>query len=253
MAECLTCQNELIVNSVFKKKVAVLQSNYIPWKGYFDIIHDVDLFIFYDDLQFTKNDWRNRNKLKTDQKNSWLTVPTGSRLDRLICEVTLDNDFWTRKHWKAIQQVYSKAPHFKTYKEFFEHVYLDKKWDKLSELNHYLIKSISRDYLGIQTAFKDSREYCAEGSKLDRLLDLLKKAKADIYVTGPSAKNYIVEDVFNNEGISLVFKSYSGYPEYPQFYPPFDHRVTILDLLFQTGPDAPYYIWGWRKKAETLI
>jgi hypothetical protein len=230
--------------------VSVIQSNYIPWKGYFDIIHDVDLFIFYDDVQYTKNDWRNRNRIKRPSGVSWLTIPTGKDLNRLICEVTLKDPSWATTHWNIIRDSYSSAPHFKAYKQFFEHVYLGTRWESLSELNQFLIKAISRDFLGMTTVFKDSREYTPAGRKRERLLDLLKQAKADVYISGPAAEAYLGENGFDNDGIVLKFKSYSGYPEYPQLYPPFEHRVSILDLLFHTGPDAPYFIWGWRETSN---
>jgi hypothetical protein len=228
------------------ERVAVLQSNYIPWKGYFDIIHDADLFVYYDDVQYTKNDWRNRNKIKTPSGASWITIPTGDDLDRLICDVTLRDSRWAVKHWKTICQYYSKAPYFKTYKAFFEHVYLGESWELLSNLNQYLIKSISKDLLGITTEFRDSREYNLSGQKLDRLMELLGNCGARTYISGPSAERYIDATRFEHAGVELIYKSYAGYPEYPQFFPPFDHAVTILDLLFHVGPDAPHYIWGWR-------
>lgn len=227
-------------------KVAILQSNYIPWKGYFDIIHDVDIFIFYDDVQFTKNDWRNRNKIKTQNGTSWLSIPVGSNLKRLICEVQITNTLWAKKHWQSIKQYYSRAPYFAKYRNLFEYIYLGAKWESLSELNQFIIKSISSDLLGIKTIFKDSREYSCLGSKFDRLLDLIKKTGAYSYVSGPAAKGYINDEILRGAQIELCYKDYSGYPEYPQFYPPFDHNVTILDLLFHVGQDAPYYIWGWR-------
>lgn len=227
-------------------KVAVLQSNYIPWKGYFDIIHDVDLLIFYDDVQFTKNDWRNRNKIKTSNGTNWLTIPVGSDLNQLIYEVAIPNNRWPKKHWKTIEQFYGKAPYFKNYRDFFEEVYLGTNWTNLSMLNQFLIKTISKEFLGIKTQFKDSRNYCLEGKKLDRLIDLLQKAEVKTYVSGPSARDYIEDQKFKEANIQLIYKDYSGYPEYPQFYPPFEHYVSIIDLIFQTGPDAPYYIWGWR-------
>jgi len=229
------------------KKVAIIQSNYIPWKGYFDIIHDVDLFIFYDDVQYTKNDWRNRNKVKTAQGICWLTIPVGHREDRLIHEVEIVDGSWNRKHWETIKQSYSKSAYFKQYQNFFEYVYLKAKWTNLSELNQYLVKTISKDFLDIKTDFKDSREYHAEGHKLDRLIDLLIKAEAESYISGPAAKDYIEKNAFRQAGIELIFKDYSGYPEYSQLFPPFEHAVSILDLLFNCGPAAPDYIWGWRE------
>ena len=229
------------------KKVGVIQSNYIPWKGYFDIIHDVSLFIFYDDVQYTKNDWRNRNRVKTAQGLSWLTIPVGPREDRLICEVEIDNGSWNRKHWETIKQSYSKARYFKKFQGFFEYVYLEAKWTSLSELNQFLTRTISREFLGIQSEFRDSREFHAQGDKLDRLIDLLQKVGATLYVSGPTAKGYIDESRFRDAGIELVYKDYSGYPEYPQPFPPFEHAVSIVDVLINCGPDVPYYLWGWRE------
>jgi len=231
------------------KKVAIIQSNYIPWKGYFDIINDADQFIFYDDVQFTKNDWRNRNKIKTANGLTWLTIPVGKRLDRLICEVELVDDGWRRKHWNTIQQAYSRAPYFNTYRDFFGYVYQDAQWSNLSELNHFLIKHISQEFLGIKTEMIDSRQFQAKGEKLYRLIDLLKKVDASLYISGPSAKAYIDDREFLKAGIELVYKDYSGYPEYLQLYPPFEHGVSILDLLFNCGSSSSDFIWGWRGQA----
>lgn len=228
-------------------RVAVIQSSYLPWKGYFDIIHDVDLFIFYDDVQFTKNDWRNRNRIKTANGTIWLTIPVGGHLGRMICEIESPNPSWQKKHWRSISQAYARAPHFARYREFFEEVYLGRKWRLLSELNAFLTVSIARNFLGIRTEFRDSRDYAAEGARLERLIDLLHKAGATSYVSGPAARSYIDESAFSSAGIELVWKSYDGYPEHPQIHPPFEHAVSIVDLLFNVGPDAPEYIWGWRQ------
>lgn len=230
-------------------RVAVLQSNYIPWKGYFDIVHEVDLFVFYDDLQYTKNDWRNRNKLKTSKGASWLTIPVGTDSHRLICEVELKDQSWQEKHWVAFCDWYSATPHFAQYREFFRDVYLGMRWANLSLLNQFLIQSIARDFLGIRTAFADSRTFAPVGTKQDRLVDLLKKVGASWYLSGPAAKDYIDPMRFADAGIELAWHSYAGYPEYPQRFPPFEHGVSIVDLLFNTGSDAPKYIWGWREKA----
>ncbi|MDH3998824.1 MAG: WbqC family protein [Desulfuromonadales bacterium] len=230
------------------KKVAVLQSNYIPWKGYFDIINGCDEFIFLDDVQYTKNDWRNRNKIKSSAGTEWLTIPIGASKGRLICEVTPASPVWARKHYSTLSQNYAKAPFFSQYREFLEHVYLERQWTNLSELNQFLIRYISTEFLGIDTNFKDSREFSLSGRKLDRLLDLLKKAGAEYYISGPAAKEYIDDQTFADAGIKLVYQDYSGYPEYKQIFPPFDHYVTVFDLLFHVGPDAPRYHRGWREE-----
>jgi len=230
------------------KKVAVLQSNYIPWKGYFDIIHDVELFIFHDDLQYTKNDWRNRNKIRLlNGTDKWLTVPVGTDEKRLIDQVKIKDFSWQKDHFNNIIMNYKKSPFFYRYREFLEFVYLDKKWEYLYQLNRFLIENISKKYLGIKTEFSDSREYKTIGAKSEKLLSLLKASDTDIYVSGPAAKNYINEEEYEKNNIKVVWKDYSGYPEYKQLYGEFNHNVSILDLLFNTGDEAPYYIWGWRE------
>lgn len=226
------------------KRVAVLQSNYIPWKGYFDIIHDVDEFIFYDDVQYTKNDWRNRNRIKTSSGPRWLTIPVGQGLDRLICEVALPQDDWPRRHWRNLERSYADTPHFESYRALFEEIWLHRGWRTLSDLNQHIIRTIARDVLGLRPRFRDSREFALHGHKQNRLLDLLQHAEATIYVSGPSARAYLDPDRFAASGIELRWKDYGPYPEYPQLFPPFIHEVTILDLLFHTGADAPQFIWG---------
>ena len=229
-------------------RVAVLQSNYLPWKGYFDIINGVDLFIFYDDLQYTKNDWRNRNRLKTAKGASWLTIPVGTDIRRRICDVELVDPSWQEKHWAAIAQWYSAAPHFSRYADFFRDVYLGRRWTNLSALNQFLIQAISRDLLGIRAEFAESRAFGPVGVRQDRLIDLLQKVGASWYLSGPAAKEYIDPLRFAEAGIELAWQSYAGYPEYPQRFPPFAHDVSIVDLLFNVGSDSPEYIWGWRKE-----
>jgi len=232
------------------KTVVVLQSNYMPWKGYFDLIHDADLFVFYDDVQYTKNDWRNRNRIKVANGATWITIPTGSNSDKLIHEVEIKDSSWQQKHWKMITQNYSKCHYFSHYEEFFSDLYLNQKWQNLSSLNQHTIKVIAENFLGITTTFRDSREYQLKGQKQDRLLDLLTQTNTTRYISGPAAKEYTDPNAFTELDIELVWKDYSGYPEYPQRYPPFEHDVSILDLLFNVGPDAPGYIWGWREREK---
>jgi hypothetical protein len=227
-------------------RLAVLQSNYIPWKGYFDIIHDVDLFIFYDCVQFTPRDWRTRNRVKTSSGPLWLTVPVGPGRNRSINEVTIPDAKWQAKHWQSLAQNYGKCAHFPRYKSYFEELYLGRTWTSLSDLNQQLIVHISREFLGISTKFEDSRVYGLQGQKLNRLLDLVRMTGATSYLSGPAAKDYIEPSRFEEIGVELVWKDYSGYPVYPQRFPPFEHGVTVLDLLFNVGPEAPALIWGWR-------
>jgi WbqC-like protein family len=231
-------------------KVTINQSNYIPWKGYFDLIHDADLFIFYDDVQYTKNDWRNRNLVKGPNGPQWLTIPVGTSLDRLVCEVSLSDQRWQTRHWNTLRHLYGRAPFFSQYRPLFEDVYLGRRWGTLSELNQFLIHVIARELLGVKTTFRSSSEFRLSGARQDRVLNLLEAVGADVYVSGPAGQAYLDPPRFTEAGIELVWKDYSGYPEYPQFHGDFRHRVTVLDLLFHVGPNAPHYIWGWR---DTIV
>lgn len=224
-------------------RVAILQSNYIPWKGYFDIIKSVDKFIFHDDLQYTKNDWRNRNLIKTPNGKKWLTIPCGTNEKRLICDVKLEDHTWQKKHWNQIVEFYKKAPFFHKYRTFFEEIYLAKDWVNLSELNQFVIKRISKQFLKIDDSrFDDSRSYDLKESKAARVVELLKKVNADEYVSGPSAKSYLTAQDCNRENIQLIWFEYSSYKEYPQFYPPFEHNVSIIDAIFHVGDSLNDYI-----------
>ena len=223
------------------KRVVVLQSNYLPWKGYFDLIRKADLFIFYDDVQFTKNDWRNRNKIKTPEGTAWISIPCGTDLKRLINQVTIHKHDWQRDHWNRICIHYSNAPFFNVYKPFFEEFYLNKKWTNLSELNQYLIEAIAEQFLGLTTTFENSSRYAPVGTRLDRLIDVLKKSGATEYISGPSARSYLSEARFLKEHIKLTWMDYLHYPEYHQQFPPFVHEVSIIDLLFNEGPGAIRY------------
>ncbi len=224
------------------KKVGMTQSNYIPWKGYFDYINSVDEFYFYDDVQYTKQDWRNRNKIKTSGGTEWLSVPAGSKRNRLICEVQLNQHDWQKSHWGKIRQSYQKAPYFKMYKEFFDDIYLGTTWTNLSEMNQAMTQKIANEILGITTKFGDSREYNLTGEKADRYIPMLQEIGCTTYLSGPSAKDYLTEEMMADAGIKLEWMSYEGYPEYPQLHPPFEHTVTVLDLIFNTGPDAQKYM-----------
>ncbi|HRL26761.1 MAG TPA: WbqC family protein [Alcaligenes sp.] len=218
------------------KKVAIVQSNYIPWKGYFDMIAAVDEFILYDDMQYTRRDWRNRNQIKTPQGVQWLTVPVRvkGKYHQKIRETEIEGTAWAQDHWKALVQNYSRAPHFKEIAEWLEPLYRDALPPTLSELNRLLICSIC-DYLKIRTTISNSWDYQLIDGKTERLVDLCAQAGGTEYISGPAAKGYMDETIFNEQGISLTWFDYSGYPEYPQLWGAFTHGVTILDMLFNCG------------------
>ena len=222
------------------KKIAILQSNYIPWKGYFDMINMVDEFILYDDVQYTRSDWRNRNKIKTPKGLLWLTIAVGKHYKK-INETQITDINWGKSHWSTIKQFYSKAPYFKDYKDVFENYYLNTNELFLSRINYQLIKLIN-EILSINTKISWSTDYNLIDGKTERLVNLVQQAGGTEYITGPAAKDYLQEDLFKDANIKVSWMDYSGYPEYPQLYPPFEHGVTILDLIFNVGKDATKYM-----------
>ena len=221
------------------KKVAILQSNYIPWKGYFDLIGSVDEFILYDDMQYTRRDWRNRNQIKTPQGVQWLTVPVRvkGKYDQKIRDTEIDGGDWATAHWKALAQNYARAPHFADIAAWLEPLYLATSYTHLSELNRRFIEAVCA-FLRIDTVISDSSDYTLVEGKTERLADLCAQAGGTEYVSGPSARDYVDESVFERSGIQLTWFDYAGYPEYPQLWGEFAHGVTVLDLLFNCGKDA---------------
>lgn len=221
------------------KRVAILQSNYIPWKGYFDMIAAVDEFIIYDDMQYTRRDWRNRNQIKTPQGQQWLTVPVKVKGKYLqtIRETEIDGTDWPEVHWKALAQNYRRALYFEEIATIFEPHYRQCKHTYLSMLNREFIEAVC-GYLGITTKISNSWDYSLVEGKTVRLADLCCQAGGTEYISGPSAKGYIEEHFFTERGIKLSWFDYSDYPEYNQLWGEFSHGVTILDLLFNCGKGA---------------
>ena len=223
------------------RRVAIIQSNYIPWRGYFDLIDDADIFVIYDAVQYTKNDWRNRNKIKTPVGPRWLTVPVrheflGQSIDAV--KVATDRP-WRRIHADTIKVNYAKA-------KFFEPVFsayiasLESAPDTLSGLNRALIRWVM-ETLTIQTNVVDVRTLAASGQRTERLIAITRELGGEIYLSGPSASAYLDIEAFRNSGIGLQYKSYT-YEPYQQCWGPFIGEVSILDLLFNTGPEARKYL-----------
>ncbi len=229
------------------KTAVILQSNYIPWKGYFDLMHDADEFILYDCRQYTRQDWRNRNQVKGMDGLHWLTIPVIGKFGQRIDETVIANPAWAPSHWKTLVQLYRKAPHFRTYADQIEALYRAAADEQmLSKVNRIFLQGIA-SFLGVNTKLRWSSEFPRVEGKSEALLALIGAVGASRYVSGPAARSYLVPDLFERAQIELLFKSYDGYPEYPQQYPPFAHGVTVLDLLFNVGPEAPWHIWGWRE------
>lgn len=225
------------------KKVAIVQSNYIPWKGYFDLIASVDEFVLYDDMQFTRRDWRNRNRIKTPQGVQWLSVPVKvkGRFHQSIRETELDGAEWAGIHWRSLAQNYRRAKCFDDVAEWLEAIYLERSYRFLSDLNRTLIEAICA-YLGITTKIRNSWDFQLAEGKSERLANLCLQIGAGEYVSGPSAHGYIDPNCFSERGIVLSWFDYSGYPEYPQLWGDFVHEVSVLDLLFNCGKEAPRHM-----------
>ena len=224
-------------------KIAILQSNYIPWKGYFDLINMVDEFVLYDDMQYTRRDWRNRNKITTPQGLKWLSIPVEvkGKYFQKINETLVSDKSWSAKHWQTIKQFYSKAPFFKDYEGIFEDFYINNREEYLSLINSRLIELVN-SILGIQTKITWSSDYRLLGGQTEKLLGICQQAGADVYLSGPTAKDYFDEALAEKMGIKVEWMDYSGYPEYRQLQSPFEHGVTILDLIFNEGPNAKKFL-----------
>lgn len=220
-------------------RAVIIQGNYIPWKGYFDNIAQCDVVVVYDDMQYTKNDWRNRNKIKTAAGVKWLTVPVETKglFGQPINMVRISGGYWRRKHLAQLGQAYSRASHFKAVHPWVEHVYMEHDHDLLTDLNVHLMKAVC-SRLGITTVIRDSREFALKGERTERLISICKELGATEYLTGPAARAYLDEQTFERAGIKVVWADYSNYPAYDQLFPPFTHAVSILDLLYNTGDRA---------------
>ncbi|NKD85341.1 WbqC family protein [Haematospirillum jordaniae] len=220
-------------------RVGAIQSSYIPWRGYFDIIASVDLFVFYDDIQYTKGDWRNRNKVKTLRGAEWMTVPVSYKsVSQLIAETPVDpGRWWRQKHLRTWQNHYRSAPYFDAAMDVLAG-FDDPQHTTISQLNIYLIRRICA-YLDIKTPMILSSELSLQGSRTDRLVDMIKKLGATTYLSGPSADAYLDKDAFRTHGIQLEYKSYD-YDPYPQLWGDFIGGVTVLDLIANCGYQAKH-------------
>jgi len=226
------------------KRVAIVQSCYVPWKGYFDLINSVDEFILYDECQYTRQDWRNRNRIKTATGTRWLTIPVtidglyGQRID----ETRIAQSDWAERHWDVVRQAYRRAPHFDHYASAVQDAYARVSTEHfLSRVNRALIEVVC-SLIRIPTSLSWSTDYTASGSRTERVVSLCKASGASVYVSGPRGRDYLDEQLFAEAGVELEYFHYDGYAEYPQLYPPFEHSVSVLDLLFSAGSDAPRFL-----------
>ena len=225
------------------KRVAVVQSSYIPWKGYFDLIRAADHFVLLDEVQFTKRDWRSRNRIKTKDGSAWLSIPvhTKGRYLQQIDETVIADPGWGRRHWDTIRRSYSQTPYFDHYAPILEPLFVTPVSDRLSDVNHAFIAVIC-SALEIATPITWSSAYPARPGRNERLIDICLACGATEYLSGPRAVTYLDRAAFHAAGLTIQMADYEGYPEYPQPYPPFEHAVSVVDLLFCTGPAATAYM-----------
>jgi hypothetical protein len=223
-------------------RICIIQSCYIPWKGFFDLIGQCDEYVIYDSAQYVKRHWHNRNRIKTANGVEWLTIPvvTKGRFEQAIDQVEIEKP-WAEKHWRSLELAYKRAPFFEqlapTVRSWYE---CAEKQARLTEVNAIFLRGIA-GLLGLKTRIVGDAAYPAAGAKTERLLAICRAAGADRYLSGPSAREYFEESMFASAGIATEWMNYAGYPEYPQLHGGFEHAVTALDLLFNTGPEARRY------------
>jgi hypothetical protein len=230
----------------------ILQPSYIPWRGFFHQVQKADVFVLYDDVQYDDRGWRNRNRIKTADGTQWLTIPVlgrGAQIEMTpIHEVPICWDRpWPRKHWTTIRHAYSRAPFFKRYEGLLESFY-GRRDERLADFTIDFIVALSGE-LGLgDTRFVRSSTLGVQGARMERLIGILKAVGGTHYLSGPSARAYVDDSLLAEAGITLEYMAYD-YPEYEQLHGPFDPQVSVLDLLFMKGPDAPAYIWGGDRAA----
>ena len=216
----------------------ILQSNYLPWRGYFDLIRDADVFIFYDEVQYTRGDWRNRNKIVAPNGERWLSLPIAKagNFGQSIADTQISDQKWAAKHWDTLRGTYKSAPGFKAWKPFFAD-FFERCADEtgLSAVNQAFTKSMC-ERLEIKTKFVNSTDLPRTEGKTEKLVSLCQAVGADTYISGPAAKSYLDTDMFAQAGIDLVWKTYPDYPHYPQQDGEYRPGVSIVDTLFQ-APD----------------
>lgn len=232
-------------------RVSIIQSCYIPWKGFFDLIGRTDLYVILDGAQYAKRHWHNRNRIMTPNGAIWLTIPvvTKSKFEQPIEEVAIAEP-WAEKHWRSIELAYRRSPYFEQEAPFLKSLY--ERADSLAlltDVNELFLRALMQR-LDIKTDVKRDRDLGARGTRGERLLDICLTASASHYLSGPSARDYLDEKPFEAAGIAVEWMTYGPYAVYAQRGPSFDHAVSILDLIFAVGPNAADY---WRPAAETAL
>ncbi|MFT4926368.1 MAG: hypothetical protein ACI8WB_002466 [Phenylobacterium sp.] len=225
------------------KKAAVLQSNYIPWKGYFDMINSVDVFVLYDIVQYSKNAWINRNQVIIGGQPQWLTIPVRKiSLKQPINQTRVSDSRWASKHWKTISQNYLNCDAFEQYADIIGDLYQEAgRLELISEINYLFITTICR-LLGVDTQILMAESFTLPEDRQERLIEICRQTDCDIYVSGPAAKCYIEPELFVRNNTGLEWFAYDGYPDYKQKSKVFMPNVSIVDLLLNMGNESSKYI-----------
>ena len=224
-------------------RISIIQSCYVPWRGFFDLIGRCDQYVIFDHVQYAKRHWHNRNRIKTATGVEWLTIPVISRgrREQTIDTVEIEKP-WAEKHWRAIELAYRRAPHFAAMAPLVRGWYERAAKERLlTEVNTIFFREIAA-LLGLSTRFVRDTVYPAEGTKTERLLTIIRAAGADSYLSGPSARSYLDVPLLAEAGVAVEWMNYEGYQQYPQLHNAFEPAVSVLDLLFNVGPEARRYL-----------
>jgi WbqC-like protein family len=224
--------------------LVVLQPGYLPWLGFFDQLRRSDVFVYYDDVSFDKNGWRNRNRIKSPAGPHWLTVPVHVHsLRQLISETEIDNrQPWARKHIRTIKQFYAHAPYLKNYVSELEELLLGRCWELLIDLDMTVIELMCR-WLSLDRRIVRSSDLAIEGERSERLLNICLQMDANRYLSGNAAQSYLDVDLFANHNILVEWQNYA-HPIYPQQHGEFVPFLSALDLLLNCGSESAAIVAG---------
>ncbi|MBY5331618.1 WbqC family protein [Rhizobium leguminosarum] len=214
------------------KRVAIIQSSYLPWRGFFDLISRCDEYVIYDQVAYSKGHWHNRNKIKTATGTRWITIPvmTSDRFGQPIEDVEIKGD-WAQSHFAQIRQAYKTAPAAKVFLPVIESLYKQfEKLQLLTEVNELFLRHVV-EMLKLDVVITRDRIYSPRGARSERVLATCLAAGATHYLSGPSAKVYLDEAMFRDAGVTVEWMSYGPYPEYTQLHGPFDGQVSIIDPI----------------------
>lgn len=217
-------------------RVTIHQPQFLPWLGYLDKIDQAEVFVALDDVQFKKNEWQNRNRIRTAQGWQWVTVPVLHRFGQLVNEVRINpSEQWRAQHLRALEIHYARAPFRDPYLRQLDDLYREP-WERLGDLNLAVIRWLLQAY-GISTPIRLSSEWTAREKATDGLVDICRAVGATRYLSGPGADAYMDKERFQAAGLILEQQNFH-HPVYTQCYEPFLPGMSAIDLLFACGPEA---------------